>query len=325
MELLAGTYTRGTESQGIYRFDFDPDSGALSAPELLIESDNPSWLLRWGNGLVAVNEHGDERGEGGICVFQANGDGYELTQQVRSGGADPCHLALSADRLAVANYTGGTVALFEWAGGRIGRQVALFQPDRTGRHPRQASPHPHGVYFFSDELRVPDLGGDCIYRLDARTGVLTGRTDIHADAGPRHLSADGNYLVNELDNTVVSLADLSEQGGCVSTLPASFSGRSSTAEIQLHGGKLYVSNRGHDSIAVIEMKPALAVVQHRASGGRHPRHFLVTPDGRHLLVANRDTSNLLSIRIAPDGTLGETVAETDCPAPVHLLVKGASD
>jgi 6-phosphogluconolactonase len=318
MELLAGTYTRGTDSDGIYRFDFNPESGALSAPEHLIKCDNPSWLRRWESGLIAVNEHCDANGEGEICVFQAVGAGYREIQRLRSGGGDPCHLALFADRLAVANYSGGTVALFEWGSGRIGRQVALFRPEKTGRHPRQDSPHPHGVYFFADELRVPDLGGDCIYCLDARSGVLIGRTDIHADAGPRHLSADGGYLVNELDNTVVSLAEASA-GVSVSTLPSSFEGESSTAEIQLQGGVLYVSNRGHDSIAVIETKPALAVVQHRASGGRHPRHILIAPDGRHLLAANRDSDNIVSIRISPDGTLAEVVAETACPAPVHLL------
>jgi len=318
MELLAGTYTRGTDSDGIYRIDFNPDSGALSAPELLIECDNPSWLRRWDNGLIAVSEHGDADDEGEICVFQAVGAGYREIQRLGSGGGDPCHLALSADRLAVANYTGGTVALFEWEGGRIGRQITLFRPEQTGVHSRQASPHPHGVYFFADELRIPDLGGDCIYCLDARTGVVTDRTDIHADAGPRHLSPDGCYLVNELDNTVVSLAGAST-GVSVSTLPSSFDGESSTAEIQLRGGVLYVSNRGHDSIAVIETKPALAVVQHRASGGRHPRHILIAPDGRHLLVANRDSNNIVSIGISPDGTLAEVVAETACPAPVHLL------
>ena len=113
MELLAGTYTRGTNSAGIYRLEFDPDTGGLSAPAALVACDNPSWLLRVHGGLVAVNEHGDADGEGEISVFRATpGGGFEEAQRVTSGGADPCHLAAAGDRLAVANYTGGTAALF---------------------------------------------------------------------------------------------------------------------------------------------------------------------------------------------------------------------
>ncbi len=319
MELLVGTYTRGSESHGIYRCEFDADRGVVSAPSLLIETDNPSWLLRWRGGLIAVNEHGNADGEGEISVFEQADGGLEEMQRVPSGGADPCHLALQGNRLAVANYSGGTVALFEWAEGRIGQRLELFRPGRTGPHARQASAHPHGVYFQSGELRVPDLGGDCIYHLDPADGTVRGRTDLPAGSGPRHLTPAGDFLVNELDNTVIALAG-DRAGSTLSTLPTGFAGRSSTAEIQGRGDLLYVSNRGHDSIAVLKTRPALETMQHRASGGRHPRHFLISAEGRYLIVANRDSNNLLSIRIAADGSLGETVSEVACPAPVHLVL-----
>ncbi len=320
MELLIGTYTRGTGSNGIYRCDFDNHSGTFSPPGLLIDCVNPSWVSRWQNGLIAVNEHDGAHGtnEGEVSVFQFNGAGIETVQQVGSGGADPCHLALQGDRLAVANYSGGTVALFEWAADRIGRQITLFQPERRGPHPRQASAHPHGAYFRDGALWVPDLGGDCIYRLDPVDGALLGRIDLPSGSGPRHLSPDGAFVVNELGNTVTAIEG-GPTGDGISTLPAGFTGESSTAEIQALGDLLYVSNRGHDSIAVLATRPALAVRQHRASGGRHPRHFLISPRERYLLAANRDSNNLVSIRIAADGSLGDIVSETSCPAPVHLL------
>lgn len=322
MELLVGTYTRGSSSQGIYRCDFDVDTGVVSEPALLIETDNPSWLGRWQGGLIAVNEHGDVvgegQGEGEVSVFEWRGNGLAEVQRVPSGGADPCHLALQNDRLAVANYSGGTVALFAWSAGRVGNRITLFKPQKTGPHPRQASAHPHGVYFQAGELRVPDLGGDCIHRLDPTDGTLLGHIEVPAGAGPRHLTPNGGYLVNELDNTVIAL-EADGSSSAISTLPVEFEGRSSTAEIQARGQLLYVSNRGHDSIAVLSTRPALAAVQHHPSGGGHPRHFLITPDGRYLLAANRDSDNLVSMRIEVDGTLGETVSVVACPAPVHLL------
>ncbi len=318
MELLAGTYTRGTDSNGIYRCTFNPDTGVLSTPALLIECANPSWVLRWRHGLIAVNEHGDAGGEGEISLFQIDDTGVEEIQRVGSGGADPCHLALQGNRLAVANYSGGTVALFEWTADRIGQRIGLFRPDRKGPHPQQASAHPHGVYFHAEELWVPDLGGDCVYRLDPADGTVRGHIDIPAGSGPRHLSPDRAFVVNELNNTVIAL-DGDTPVAILSTLPPDFYSRSSTAEIQAHGDLLYVSNRGHDSIAVLATRPALAARQHRASGGRHPRHFLISPDGRYLLVANRDSDNIVSIEIAADGSLGEIRSEISCPAPVHLL------
>ncbi|MGD8828993.1 MAG: beta-propeller fold lactonase family protein, partial [Pseudomonadales bacterium] len=189
----------------------------------------------------------------------------------------------------------------------------------TGPHPRQRAPHPHGVYFIGSELWIPDLGGDCIHRHDPGDGRPLGRIDVSPGAGPRHLTAAGDYLINELDNTVQAIDGDRPGRARVSTLPEASRTPSIAAEIQSHRGCLYVSNRGHDSIAVLTTSPELAVVQHVPSGGRHPRHFLVTPDGGHLIVANRDSHNLVAIALDIQGRLVEPVAEVACPSPVHLL------
>jgi len=64
------------------------------------------------------------------------------------------------------------------------------------------------------------------------------------------------------------------------------------------------------------------VLQHRTSGGRHPRHFLITPDGRHLLVANKDSNTVLAMDLTEDGRIGETIAKVTCPSPVQLIAAG---
>ena len=42
--VFVGTYTKGTKSKGIYRYDLDMASGKLSGGELAAEAVNPSFL-----------------------------------------------------------------------------------------------------------------------------------------------------------------------------------------------------------------------------------------------------------------------------------------
>ena len=319
MQILVGTSTHGTDSRGIYCTRLDPATGALSEPALAAPADNPTWLLKTEDGFLTVNEHGDCDGGGQITHFRRDGSAFREVRRLPSHGADPCHLALSGDRLAVANYSGGSVALYEWTARRqIAGLLCVLHPDRTGPHPRQQSPHPHGVYFFGSELQVPDLGGDCIHRYQAATGELRGVIELPPGSGPRHLSPDGRYLVTELHNTLIPIHE-NGAGIPVSTLPADCTTPSSVAEIQQRPGRIYVSNRGHDSIAVFRTRPTLELLQHRSTEGRHPRHFLLTPDGRYLLVANRDSNNIVSLAVDEGGRLGETLSNAHCPAPMHLL------
>ncbi|MGE0624111.1 MAG: lactonase family protein [Pseudomonadales bacterium] len=318
MRLLIGTYTHGTTSEGIYTLMLDRETGRLSEPELFVRTENPSWMLSDGARLLVANEHGNADGSGEISLFGLAAGRAREIGRLSSQGADPCHLALAAGRLAVTNYTGGSVALFDWRPQGTPELLAVFRPERTGPHPRQARPHPHGACFVDDELWIADLGGDCIYRLDARTAEPRGRIDVPAGTGPRHLTPDGRYLVGELESTVLPILGRTA-GPPIASLPDTFTGRSIAAEIAAHGNRLYVSNRGHDSITVIETSPVPRVLQHRSSGGRHPRHFLVTPDGRYLLVANKDSNSVLAMVLTADGRIGETTDRVSCPSPVQLL------
>src|SRR5689334_3541274 len=67
-----GTYTSG-QSKGIYRARFDVESGKLSAPELAVETKNPSFLALHPNGklLYAVGELDNFAGQkaGAVSAF----------------------------------------------------------------------------------------------------------------------------------------------------------------------------------------------------------------------------------------------------------------
>ena len=322
MKLLIGTYTRGTQSEGIYSLEFNRHTGEFGVPRLVARTDNPSWLVvdrgAESNYVIAANEFADGPGGGEISVFASSGESLNLTQQVSSRGADPCHLSVSSDRLAVANYSGGTVALYAYTDGVIGELVRQILHEQSGPLPRQSTAHPHGAYFIGEELWIPDLGADRIYRYEARTGAGLSPIPVSAGAGPRHLTRDGEYLVTELNNSVCRICAGAVQAS-TSSLPANWSGTSITAEIQKAGDHLYVSNRGHDSIAVLDTAPTLKLIQHQTTGGHHPRHFLIDPSANWLLVANKDSDNIVALPRLDSGLLGDPVATVDCPSPTCVI------
>jgi 6-phosphogluconolactonase len=107
----------------------------------------------------------------------------------------------------------------------------------------------------------------------------------------------------------------------VSTLPNGFAGDSIAAGIAVHpdGRRVYVSNRGHDSIATFEIDghdgpPTL--MDHVPSGGRTPRHFAIHPAGRSLLVANQDSDNLVSFALDDDAIPRRTDVVAQLSQPV---------
>jgi 6-phosphogluconolactonase len=112
----------------------------------------------------------------------------------------------------------------------------------------------------------------------------------------------------------------------VSTLPG---GRpvpgNSTAEIVLHpsGKFLYVSNRGHNSIATFSWDGAkLSPVGWTGDGIKTPRNFNVTPDGKWMLVASQDGDSVKVFEIDPNSGLPKqtaTVVEVGKPVCVKFV------
>jgi 6-phosphogluconolactonase len=184
-----------------------------------------------------------------------------------------------------------------------------------------------------------DLGLDklLVRRFDAATGSLTPADPpfvaMDPGAGPRHVafapSGEFVYAVNELASTVTVLAYQPGPGTLrrvqtVPTLPPGFSGNNWGAEIvaDAKGRSLYVSNRGHDSIAVFGMHPddgTLQPLQWVPSGGTTPRHFAMDPTGQWLLLANQgsDTVDLLRID-STSGLLTPTDRSLAVASPVCI-------
>ncbi len=243
--------------------------------------------------------------------------------------------------MAVANYSDGKVSTIRLdARGVPDKIVSAASPTGSGPDSsRQEGPHAHGVYFnrAGNRLFVPDLGADRVWiypfrATDSKLGDPLPPLITAPGAGPRHMAFSPEethaYVINELDGTVL-IAD-HENGGlrprtAVSTLPAEFTGKNTTAEIEVStdGRFVYSSNRGHDSIAVFQRDPqsgSLTRIQLAPCGGKHPRHFKISPCGRWLLCGHMDSHSISVLPLDPTtGKLGAPAQTVATPSPICIL------
>lgn len=325
MLVFIGSYAEAANS-GVYVYQLDTESGALSQLDQVSGLQNPTFLSLDAKArrLYAIAEKlEDGQRKGAAVALEIDPAAGKLTELNRSGtvNTSTCHIQRSADNrfFIVASYGGGQVGMVALQeDGTIGPLLDAKQHAGSSVHPeRQDRPHPHSAFFSPDQrfVFVPDLGMDRIvgYRIDAGAGKLEphGETAVQPGAGPRHLVFHPNgkyvYVINELDSTVTSFlyeasAGTMEKLEIVSTLPAGFEGENACAEIQISpdGKYVYGSNRGHDSIVVYAVDPdsgTLTPVDFTSTRGGHPRHFSLSPDGAFLIAANRDTDNLVVFRV----------------------------
>jgi len=352
--MYVGTYTEeGSASKGIYSYRFDPDGAKITSIGLAAQTTNPSFLAIHPNHrfLYAVNEVGNYLGQksGGVSAFAIDRATGKLTllNEVASKGADPCYITVdkTGKYVLVANYTGGSVAVFPiLEDGRLGEASAFLQHAGHGTNPqRQEGPHAHSIDLTPDNrfAIVDDLGLDetLVYRFDRAKGSLTpNEPQVYTTlamaapgAGPRHFALHPNgqfgYVINEMQSTV-SVFSFDAAAGVlrplqtISTLPKDFSGPNDDAEIQIHpsGKFLYASNRGHDSIAVFAIDPkkgTLALVEYAPTKGKTPRSFEIDPTGTLLFAENEKSNNIVVFRIDPGtGRITATDKVLDLAEPV---------
>src|SRR5262249_42479288 len=88
----------------------------------------------------------------------------------------------------------------------------------------------------------------------------------------------------------------------LSTLPADFTGRNTTAEVKVHpGGKfVWVSNRGHDSLAGFAISKGTLSALGQTPTEKTPRSFDLSPDGHWAFGAGEGSGKLAVFRVDAD-------------------------
>ncbi|MBV9550361.1 MAG: lactonase family protein [Alphaproteobacteria bacterium] len=324
--LYAGSYTAGT-SKGIYAWRYDPATGKASPLGLVAPAPNPAhlWATADGRFLYAVNWRAQGNQEGDtVSAYAVNSRTGALTllNKVASHGSQPNQVVLDhSGKVAVTvNYNDGTVAAFlREPDGKLGEAFYVDRHKGAPLSAAQPGPRAHGIVFSPDNrfMFVAELGLDRVYsyRFDARGPSLTPLdppfVGTHAGAGPRRLqiSPDGHFLyVNHETDSEVSVFSVNQghltEVQVIATVPPEGKARNSTAEnlLDSSGRCLYVTNRGHDSLAIFTVNRAdgrLARIANTPSGGRTPRNIRFDPAGKFLFAANENGGNI--VEFAFDG------------------------
>ena len=362
--VYVGSYTDApSHSKGIYAWRFEPASGTVTPLGLVAETVNPAYVCATPDGrfLYAVNWQTAEAAKGdtvsAYAIDQKTG-ALTLLNRASAGGGLPNQVIVDPQGkfVMVTNYgfhgndadnnNSSLAALPILADGRLGAPFYVDHHAGAAVSPRQTTgAHTHGVVFTKDDrlAYVAELGLDrvYVYHVDA-TKIAVRAADppfvsVSAGSGPRRLALSPNdkflYVNHETDSKVSVFAidrGTLKEIQQISTLPADFSGRNSTAEIQIdHAGRfLYVSNRGANSIAVYAVdagKGTLTLQGFVPALGQSPRNITIDPTGRYFFAANQSSNNVVIFSLdAKSGQLTPTgpQLQMDQPASVFLVKSG---
>lgn len=329
--MYVGTYTNG-DSEGIYQFQFNTDTGEISQKQLAAATGNPSFITFSPdkNYIYAVGEGKTSA----VSAFKVTPEQtLEFINTVPSNGGAPCHISVNktGDRAVVSNYSGGTVSVYT-----INKDGALNEASQVFNHNTDSiKSHAHSAQFFEKDLFVSDLGRNAVYQyvLDGDNYKLNDSSIVKMteNAGPRHfaLTKDGNhiYIINEYANTVTS-GKRTDEGFTllenISTLEDNFKEKSYCADIHLSEDErfLYGSNRGENSIVVFKRDVTsgkLEKIQNISVQGDWPRNFTLDPSGKFLLVANQKSHNITVFKINDESGELSFLHEVALASPVCLL------
>jgi 6-phosphogluconolactonase len=322
------TKERNARGDGISVYRIDGTTGAWRPIQLLRDLVNPSYLAfdRHERNLYAV--HGDFGEVSAFSIAPKTGQIAFINRQ-DCGGKNPVHLTPDQSNrfMLVANYaTGNLSALPIATDGSLGALAAKIEvPGEPGPHKtQQKGIQPHHIPYDPSGrfLVVPDKGGDqvAVFRFDPdKPGFIANEPPFvkaRDGAGCRHIAFHPvkpmAYVANELDSTVTAYAWDGTVGRLqarqiLPTTPENFTQNSTAAGIAAarDGRTVYVSNRGHDSIAVftVDQETGLLRIDSWASTeGKQPRFFALDPTEQFLYAANENSDTIVEFKI--DSTSG---------------------
>jgi 6-phosphogluconolactonase len=342
-------------ARGIYVFRMRARDGHLTLVQVAA-TDNPSYLAldptRTHLYCTNQNERVDGIPAGRVSAFAvsaADGTLAFLNTQT-THGTHPAYLTVhpSGAYVLAANYGEGDYPVYRvLPDGSLGPDTDDVHGSGAGRDPdRQEGPHAHQILTDPDARHVfgVDLGADqiLVWNLDLVTGKLTANAPhvavVAAGSGPRHMVFHPNrrfaYVLSELSGSITIFSYEPSRGALlpkqtVSTLPSSFAGSKSTAEIRIHpsGRFLYSTNRGHNSIAMFaidEETGALDSLGWEPTQGEWPRGMNLDPSGTFLYVANQNSDTIVVFRVdSSTGKLAPTGETIHTPTPVDIEFGGS--
>lgn len=350
MFLLIGTYTSDEGSKGIYVHKFNTETGESDSVGLA-EVANPSYLAVSPNEkfVYAVSEGGDGGSSANAFSFEKKTGKLTLLNSQPTEGDGPCYIVVDGrgKNVHTANYAGGSISSFQVnQDGTLTGLINLINFEGQGADKeRQDAPHLHSVMYSPDGkyLFATDLGLDKIYRYSVNDGSVfdgqpsfsenDGKTfDTPDVTGPRHFDFHPNgkymYVLGELSGEVLVYEYYDGNLELKQTAKSDTVGARGSADIHVSpdGRFLYSSNRlKEDGIAIFSINESdgtLTRVGYQLTA-KHPRNFVITPNGKFLLVAGRDDNKIQVFAIDNEnGMLSDTKKDVLIDKPVCLKFIG---
>ena len=329
--VFIGNSVSSKENAAVYVLDFDADTGDIKKHAECHSIPRPGFVEVHPNGktLYAVGGAVKSKKEnyGAIASYNIDRKKGLLTpvNEQTSGGSGPCHVSIDATGkyALLANYGGGSIELIPInQDGSLASPSSFIQHQGTSINPkRQTGPHAHSINMSPDNKRayVADLGMDkiMVYSVDVSSKnakfKFLDAIPTKPGGGPRHLTfhptLDYFFVNYELTSEIAVFSYDAKTGKHKklaerTTLPESFTTQNSTAEVRCskNGKYVYVSNRGHNSIAVFSFeilgaKLKFQPVAHVSTEGEIPRNFNIDPTGKWMLVGNQRSDNLTVFKL----------------------------
>lgn len=346
------TRERNARGLGISVYAVDPVTQRWDLIDICATLDNPSFLTLNARQDVLYAIHGDGSEVSSYRVDDSTGRLSLLNRQACEG-RNPVHLALSCDgsSLVVANYATGTIARLtigtEGELGPVSSRVPLpgapgpHRTEQTESHPHQASRYAT-IRYNSNWHIVPDKGLDTVFAIqwtEKGEPRIVGHR-CRAGAGPRHAAFHPMlplvYVANELDSTVTVwgfdvFTGALEPLHTVSVIPCDVHGDTSAAGIAIDpaGRSLYVSNRGHDSVATLPLDGRSGIPgrpRWTDTQGNFPRFICLDPSGSHLYVANERSDAIVQYTLdKASGMPSPTGRTVHTGSPVCIVFKSIQE
>lgn len=300
---------------GIYHYKLEDEK--LSFCEKVGLESPMYMIIRENRAHVILRETDHVTHFGGIMCFEIAEDGKLInpSEICSTDGIVPCHLEVTRNGRYAVNYLSGNIS-------KIGEKTVTHIGSSV--HKRQTEPHTHFIAEDGGYLFCVDLGLDAIICYDKELNEVS-RGYVPAGHGARHLafSDDGKlvYCVNEI---VSSVSVFERNGselkllGTYDSLP-DFDGPNTAAAIRICNDKLYISNRGADTITEFQIiGNELKLLKNHSCFGTGPRDFDII-DG--LFFCTNEQSNDVTVLKMVNGRL-ELSDRVAMDAPLCVTQKG---
>lgn len=340
--MLIGSYTEGTKSEGIYSCEIKPETGEVKLLSVASEVKNPSYLAFSPdkNFVYAVSEMGENSKLAGF-YFDKNTGKLKFIQSQATFSADPCFLAVRNFHIATANYSGGDISVFNRKMDGTFSAPVEFVRHSAETDSNQKKSHVHQLKYSPDGkfLIATDLGTDELYVYKYigspkyKTLNFVNKIKLKEKSGPRHfeINKKGNriYVIHENDGTL-SVLSINKRGKLKllqeTSLALKQDTKAAAADIHLSPDEkfIYASNRGNAndlSCFSINKKGLLSFVEQVSTEGKGPRNFTITPDGNYIFVGHQYSNNIsLFKRNKENGKLTYLGNDIKIPSAVCLLL-----